>query len=96
MADFRPLVSTLYPTSAMSSANPWTSCLGLGLLLARALGYAGTSRAALGADADRMIAEIRDTLSPYFANGPLMEQHCTAGELFARSAPRCRSSPTSR
>jgi hypothetical protein len=38
----------------------------------------------LGADADRMIAELRAGMAPYFANGPIMENHATLGILFRR------------
>jgi ubiquinone/menaquinone biosynthesis C-methylase UbiE len=50
----------------------------------RALGTPDTSRAILGADADAMIAEIRERLGPYFRNGPLVEQLGTAGLLYRR------------
>ena len=53
-------------------------------LVHRALGTPDTSRAALGADADAMIAEIRGRLGPYFKSGPLVEQLGTAGLLYRR------------
>ena len=53
-------------------------------LINRALGTPSTTRAMLGADADRMIAELRAGMAPYFANGPIMENHATLGILFRR------------
>lgn len=54
-------------------------------LLKRAIGYPSTSRAILGeADADRMLAEIRVEIAPYFRDGSLLEQQCTAGLLYRR------------
>ena len=50
----------------------------------RALGTPSTTRAILGADADRMIAELRAALAPYFMNGPIMEKHTTIGIIFRR------------
>jgi SAM-dependent methyltransferase len=53
-------------------------------LLNRALAFPTTSRAILGDDAERMLAELRDKLAPHFANGPVTEWHCTSGWLFRR------------
>jgi cyclopropane fatty-acyl-phospholipid synthase-like methyltransferase len=53
-------------------------------LLYRALGMPDTTRAILGADADKMIEELRSALTPYFRNGPLMEFHVTDGMLYRR------------
>ena len=50
----------------------------------RALGTPSTTRAILGTDADRMIAELRVALAPYFANGPIMEKHASLGIIYRR------------
>jgi SAM-dependent methyltransferase len=51
----------------------------------RALGTPSTTPAILGADTDRMIAELRAALAPYFMNGPVMEQHASLGIIFRRA-----------
>ncbi|MGE5202799.1 MAG: class I SAM-dependent methyltransferase [Acidobacteriota bacterium] len=53
-------------------------------LARRALGVPDTSRAMLGADAEKMIAEIRARMAPHFKNGPLTEQLGTVGVLYRR------------
>lgn len=54
-------------------------------LVYRTLGIPGTTRAILGdIDADRMIAEIRAAMAPYFRNGPIVEQHATVGFIYRR------------
>lgn len=53
-------------------------------LVRRALGAPDTSRAMLGADAEGMIAEIRERMAPYFKSGPLTEQLVTTGLLYRR------------
>jgi hypothetical protein len=57
-------------------------------LVRRALGTPDTSRAMLGADAERMIAEIRARMAPHFKNGPLREQLGSVGLLFRRRGDR--------
>ena len=53
-------------------------------LLYRALGTPDTTRALLGEDAERMLAELRDALAPYFRNGPIMEKLVTQGRIYRR------------
>jgi len=53
-------------------------------LLFRALGMPDTTRAILGADADRMLAELRAAMTPYFRDGPIMESHVTLGLIYRR------------
>lgn len=65
-----------------------TQAVDLAHLLKRALGYPSTSRAILGADADRMLEELRMALAPYFQHGPLVEQQCTAGVIYRRKQNR--------
>lgn len=66
-----------------------TQMVDLDHLLKRAIGYPSTSRAILGeADADRMLAEMRTALEPYFRGGSLPEQHCTVGLLYRRTRDR--------
>jgi ubiquinone/menaquinone biosynthesis C-methylase UbiE len=57
-------------------------------LVRRALGAADTSRAMLGAEAEGMIAEIRERMAPHFKNGPLREQLVTVGLLYRRRGDR--------
>lgn len=57
-------------------------------LLNRALGHTGTTRALLGADADRMLAELREAMAPYFRHGPLVERLCTVGSIHRRRTDR--------
>lgn len=54
-------------------------------LLLRAQGYSGTSPAMLGkVDTERMLADLRGALAPYFRNGPVMEALETRGDLYRR------------
>jgi len=62
--------------------------LDLDYLLKRALGYAGSCRAQIGADADLMLEEMAAELAPYFRGGSLQEQECTMGLLFRRRRDR--------
>jgi cyclopropane fatty-acyl-phospholipid synthase-like methyltransferase len=64
-------------------------------LVYRALGTANTSRAMLGAKTDEMIAAIRDVMTPYFSNGPIMEKHLTHGLIYRRHPARNPQDPTS-
>lgn len=66
-------------------------------LLYRALGTADTTRAILGADAERMLDELRTGLTPYFRDGPIMEKHVTQGRIFRRrrdAQPQIRRQPS--
>jgi len=53
-------------------------------LIKRALGSPSTTRAVLGAETDRMIVELRSAMAPFFQNGPVTENHVTAGVIFRR------------
>jgi len=64
-------------------------------LVYRALGTANTSRAMLGAKTDEMIAAIRDAMTPYFTNGPIMEKHLTQGLIYRRRLARNPQDSTS-
>jgi ubiquinone/menaquinone biosynthesis C-methylase UbiE len=55
-------------------------------LIFRALGTPSTTRARLGADAEKMIAAQRAAMAPYFLNGPITEQLSTLGVLYSRAA----------
>jgi ubiquinone/menaquinone biosynthesis C-methylase UbiE len=57
-------------------------------LVHRALGTPDTSRAMLGADTERMIAEIRAEMAPFFKGGPLPEELRTIGLLYRRRRSR--------
>lgn len=50
----------------------------------RAFGYPGTTRPALGADADRLSADLRKVLGRFFAHGPITETLHTIGMIFRR------------
>ena len=50
----------------------------------RALGTPSTTRAILGTDTDRMIAELRAALAPYFRDGPVVEKHASLGLIYRR------------
>jgi hypothetical protein len=54
-------------------------------LILRALGTPSTTRARLGADAERMIAALQAAMAPYFLNGPVTEQLSTLGVLYSRA-----------
>lgn len=60
----------------------------LDYLLGRALAFPTTSREILGDDAEPMLAAMRTELEPFFALGPIKEQHCTLGVIFRRSGDR--------
>jgi ubiquinone/menaquinone biosynthesis C-methylase UbiE len=53
-------------------------------LIGRALGSPHTTRAVLGSETDHMIAELRSAMTPYFRDGPLIENHSSQGVLFRR------------
>ena len=53
-------------------------------LIYRALGTPSTTRGMLGTDTDRMIADLRVTMEPYFRDGPIMEKHVTVGLICRR------------
>jgi hypothetical protein len=53
-------------------------------LVKRALGFANTSRAVLGADAEHMMADIRAGMAPYFKAGPITERLGVLGLLYRR------------
>ncbi len=57
-------------------------------LLQRALAYAGTSPAALGAEKERFLAELRATIAPHAVDGMLRETLATWGSVFARRPGR--------
>jgi hypothetical protein len=54
-------------------------------LIFRALGTPSTTRARLGADAERMIAALQAAMAPYFLNGPITERLSTLGVLYSRA-----------
>lgn len=54
-------------------------------LIFRALGTPSTTRARLGADAERMIAALQTAMAPYFLNGPITEHLSTLGVLYSRA-----------
>jgi SAM-dependent methyltransferase len=53
-------------------------------LIFRSLGTPTTSSTILGAETDRMTAALRAALSPYFRNGPIVENHVTLGTIYRR------------
>jgi cyclopropane fatty-acyl-phospholipid synthase-like methyltransferase len=53
-------------------------------LILRALGTPATTRAALGSEAERMEADLRAAMLPYFRNGTIMENHVTLGTIYRR------------
>jgi cyclopropane fatty-acyl-phospholipid synthase-like methyltransferase len=54
-------------------------------LILRAQGYSSTTRAILGEeDANRMIAELRAVMAPYFRAGPIVEKHASMGHIYRR------------
>ena len=57
-------------------------------LVQRALAYPTTSRAILGAETEHMIADIRAGMTPYFKDGPILEQLTVVGGLYRRRGDR--------